>query len=92
MAEWKRLFETFGIKHLRSPMFFHGDPADRDGLLAFTYDQRRQDELVQIRNCVGKELSKHRRKATVERKGVLLDELPFVEVLLLHETSKLMFV
>jgi len=50
-------------------MFFHVDPADRDGLLEFTYDQQRQGELNEIRNCCGKKLSKHRRKVAVERKG-----------------------
>src|SRR4051794_7724941 len=29
MAKWKRLFKTFHIDYLRSPMFFHVDPADR---------------------------------------------------------------
>jgi len=36
-------------------MFFHGDRADRDGLLAFPYDQQRHGGLKEIRNCVGKE-------------------------------------
>lgn len=42
MAQWNRLFETFGISHLRSPIFFHPDPHDRDGLLAFAHEQGRE--------------------------------------------------
>lgn len=62
MARWEQFFDTFAISHLRSPMFFHPDPRDRDGLLAFTYEQHREDELLEIRGCVGKEISKHKRK------------------------------
>ncbi|KAF2762179.1 FAD binding domain-containing protein [Pseudovirgaria hyperparasitica] len=62
MAKWNRLFRLFDIKHLRSPMFFHVDPGDRDGMLAYTYEHGREHELVEIRGCVGKELSKHQKK------------------------------
>ncbi|KAI5861949.1 hypothetical protein GGS23DRAFT_605889 [Durotheca rogersii] len=62
MARWDYLFKTFDISHLRSPMFFHVDPAERDGLLAYTYRNQRSNELTELRGCVGKELSKHQRK------------------------------
>lgn len=68
MARWDTLFKTFDISHLRSPMFFHVDPAERDGLLAYTYRNDRENELTELRGCVGKELSKHQRKKR-ERTG-----------------------
>ncbi|KAI1081689.1 hypothetical protein F5B20DRAFT_579020 [Whalleya microplaca] len=68
MSRWGRLFKTFDIPHLRSPMFFHIDPAERDGLLAYAYRNDRGDELKEIRGCVGKEMSKHQRKKR-ERSG-----------------------
>jgi hypothetical protein len=37
MGRWNRLFKTFGITHLRSPMFWHVDPNDRDSLLSKAY-------------------------------------------------------
>ena len=33
---WHRLFAAYEISHLRSPMFFHPDPADLGGLLEWT--------------------------------------------------------
>lgn len=68
MARWDHLFKTFNISHLRSPMFFHIDPAERDGLLAYTHRNERSNELTELRGCVGKELSKHQRKKR-ERSG-----------------------
>lgn len=62
LTRWKKNFETFDISHLRSPMFFHIDPADRDSLVAFAQERHREEELVEIENCVGKEVSKHHRK------------------------------
>ncbi|PSN69626.1 FAD/NAD(P)-binding domain-containing protein [Corynespora cassiicola Philippines] len=62
MAKWNRLFKTFGIEHLRSPMFFHIDPADRDALLGYAYEKERDKELLALPGCAGKELSKHRKK------------------------------
>ncbi|KAK7526811.1 FAD binding domain-containing protein [Phyllosticta citriasiana] len=62
MSRWNRLFKTYDISHLRSPMFFHVDPGDRDGLLAYAHEQGREGELDEIRDCVGKEISKHQRK------------------------------
>lgn len=62
MSKWNRLFRLLEIKHLRSPMFFHVDPGERDALVAFTQESGRQKELLEICNCVGKERSKHSKK------------------------------
>lgn len=62
MQQWERMFATFDISHLRSPMFFHLDPAERDGLLSYAYANGRDDELRELCGCVGKELSKYQRK------------------------------
>ncbi|KAL1590052.1 hypothetical protein WHR41_01057 [Cladosporium halotolerans] len=62
LARWHALFAALRIAHLRSPMFFHPDPGDRDALLAFAHEARRTGELEEIAGCVGKEVSKHRMK------------------------------
>jgi hypothetical protein len=43
-------------------MFFHVDPGDRDGMLAYTQEVGREEELWEISGCVGKEMSKHKKK------------------------------
>jgi hypothetical protein len=65
MGRWNQLFKTFEISHLRSPMFFHIDPRTRDGLLSYAYEQGRDKELVEIPGCVGKEISKHKKKQRI---------------------------
>ncbi|POS85971.1 hypothetical protein EPUL_002723, partial [Erysiphe pulchra] len=62
MHSWNENFKKLQISHLRSPMFFHPDPSDRDGLRAFAYVKGRMNELKEIEGVVGKELSKHHRK------------------------------
>ncbi|KAG6040280.1 hypothetical protein E4U41_001067 [Claviceps citrina] len=62
LGRWKELFGLYDISHLRSPMLWHVDPLDRDSLLAHAYAENRENELVEIRNCVGKEISKHAKK------------------------------
>jgi len=62
LTRWNALFAAFRISHLRSPMFFHPDPGDRDALLAFAHEKERTAELEEIAGCVGKELSKHKQK------------------------------
>jgi len=62
MARWNRLFAMFGIVHLRSPMFFHVDPRDRDGLLGYAHEQGRTQELIEIGGCIGQERTKNQRK------------------------------
>jgi hypothetical protein len=49
-------------------MFFHPDPHDRDGLLSYTYEKGRDEELVEIPECVGKEISKHKKKQRLKCK------------------------
>ena len=52
-------------------MFFHPCPRDRDGLLAFAQETGRCGECVEIANCVGKSMSKHRRKKrTAKGEGI----------------------
>lgn len=62
MGRWKELFKAFEISHLRSHMLWHVDPLDRDALLAHAYHTGREDELVEMRHCVGREMSKHAKK------------------------------
>ncbi|KAH6895983.1 hypothetical protein B0T10DRAFT_479255 [Thelonectria olida] len=62
MGRWNKLFKMYDISHLRSPMLWHVDPQDRDALLAHAWANDREDEMIEIRNCVGKEISKHAKK------------------------------
>ncbi|KAI9903718.1 hypothetical protein N3K66_000247 [Trichothecium roseum] len=62
LGRWDGLFEAFGIEHLRSPMLWHVDPSDADALLAYAHFVGRDGELLEIRNCVGREISKHKKK------------------------------
>lgn len=71
MSAWNEKFDELGITHLRSPMFFHPDPRDRDGLLAYAVTAERQRELKEIQGVVGKELSKHQRKKKLKDGYVL---------------------
>ncbi|KAK6216622.1 FAD binding domain-containing protein [Colletotrichum tabaci] len=69
LNRWNRLFKTFDITHLRSPMFFHVDPSDRDALLARAHERNQEHELQELRACVGKEISKHLRKARLKSRN-----------------------
>lgn len=62
LGRWKRLFATYGITHLRSPMLWHVDPLDRDSLIGHAWETDKEKELIEIKNCVGKEISKHAKK------------------------------
>jgi hypothetical protein len=62
MAKWNHLFKKYDISHLRSPMFWHVDPLDRDALLAWAHFEGREAELRELKGAVGKELSKHARQ------------------------------
>jgi thioredoxin reductase len=79
MAKWNRLFKTFGIDYLRSPMFFQIDPADRDALLAYAYEQEREKELQALPGCAGKEVSKHKKKKRINSKGRFLGRTPDID-------------
>ncbi|KAG9251948.1 uncharacterized protein F5Z01DRAFT_626645 [Emericellopsis atlantica] len=62
LNRWKRLFSAYAIKHLRSPMLWHVDPLDRDAMLGHAYRTGMDKDLVEIKNCVGAEVSKHQKK------------------------------
>lgn len=62
LGRWRTLFAAYDIRHLRSPMIWHVDPNDRDSLLGAAWRAGRDDDMVQIPCCVGKELSKHAKK------------------------------
>ncbi|KAI1967213.1 hypothetical protein LOZ07_006443 [Ophidiomyces ophidiicola] len=62
LSKWRRSFRLLEIPQLRSPMFFHVDPADLDGMLAYARETQREKELWELPGCVGKELSKHKKK------------------------------
>ncbi|KAI8953612.1 FAD binding domain-containing protein [Xylaria longipes] len=78
MQRWQGMFKTFDISHLRSPMFFHIDPAERDALLSYAYTNGRDDELRELHGCVGKELSKHQRKKR-EKLGRQQQNIPTID-------------
>ncbi|KAG0652152.1 hypothetical protein D0Z07_1301 [Hyphodiscus hymeniophilus] len=79
MSSWNSKFSNLRISHLRSPMFFHPDPSDRDGLLSFTYREAREKELREIQGVVGKSLSKHQRKQQMKRKGSVNQETSYLD-------------
>ncbi|KAI1300567.1 FAD binding domain-containing protein [Xylaria venustula] len=78
MQRWHGMFKTFDISHLRSPMFFHVDPSERDGLLSYAFHEGRSDELKELHGCVGKELSKYQRKKR-EKMGRQPQNIPTID-------------
>ncbi|KAL1952578.1 hypothetical protein VTO42DRAFT_4715 [Malbranchea cinnamomea] len=62
LSRWRKYFDMLEIQQLRSPMFFHIDPGDRDGMLAYAKETGREDELWELQGCVGRESSKHKKK------------------------------
>jgi hypothetical protein len=79
MAKWNRLFKVFGIKHLRSPMFFHVDPADRDALLGYTHETSQETELIALPGCAGREVSKHKKKKRQKSRARFMGRTPDVD-------------
>ncbi|KAF7675283.1 nucleotide-binding domain-containing protein [Alternaria burnsii] len=79
MSKWKRLFKTFRIDYLRSPMFFHVDPADRDALLGYTYEKEREKDIQALPGVAGKEVSKHKKKKNLKTQGRFLGRTPDVD-------------
>lgn len=69
LGKWDAAFETLAIPTLRSPLFFHPSPADRDGLKEFAQVHDRLDELDELKNICGKEMSKHQKKKAMKRKA-----------------------
>lgn len=75
LGQWNNQFQTCQIQQLRSPMFFHPDPQDIDGMTAFAYRNGRQLELKEIKGVVGKELSNHQqKKKRANRKPVEINQ------------------
>ncbi|KAH8799766.1 FAD binding domain protein [Xylogone sp. PMI_703] len=68
LGKWRKLFSALEIKTLRSPLFFHVDPQDRDGLKEYAYANGRIGEMVEIKGVVGKEKSKHQVKKERSKK------------------------
>lgn len=61
-------------------MFFHVDPADRDALLGYAYEKKDgEKDLLALPGCTGKEISKHRKKKKLNRKGRFLGRTPDVD-------------
>jgi hypothetical protein len=79
MSKWKRLFKTLHIDYLRSPMFFHVDPADRDALLGYTYEKEREKDIQALPGVAGKEVSKHKKKKNLKSQGRFLGRTPDVD-------------
>jgi hypothetical protein len=69
LGRWKRLFSAYDISHLRSPMLWHVDPQHRDAMLSHAHFHGRENELVEIRGCVGKEIKKHQKKKRSQFSG-----------------------
>ncbi|KAI5954662.1 hypothetical protein KGF54_002438 [Candida jiufengensis] len=67
LSQWDNQFKSCQIPYLRSPMFFHVDPSDIDGMTSYAYSTNRENELMEITNVVGKEISKHKLK---QKKGL----------------------
>lgn len=42
LSLWKAQFKSFGISHLRSPLFSHPDPKDVDSLLAYAWHEKKK--------------------------------------------------
>ena len=77
MQRWNSLFERLDINHLRSPMFFHIDPQDRESLLGFCHahhEESKSLEPQEICNCVGREISKHMKKKRARCSGSVVKE------------------
>lgn len=80
LTKWNRLFRTFSISHLRSPMFFHVDPVDRDALLGYAYEHQRESELEALPGCAGKEVSKHKKKKKrINARGRFMQATPDID-------------
>lgn len=68
MGGWDRQFRSCQIPYLRSPMFFHPDPANIGGMITYAHFENREAELKEIPNVVGKEYSKHQLKRSIKKR------------------------
>lgn len=69
MGQWDSQFKACNIPYLRSPMFFHLDPVNVDGMVSYAHLSKRENELMEIENVVGKEYSKHQFKKQLKKKA-----------------------
>ncbi|ABN65795.2 predicted protein [Scheffersomyces stipitis CBS 6054] len=69
MSQWDNQFGSCQIPYLRSPMFFHPDPVNVDGLVSFAHLSKRESagDIMEIKNVVGKEYSKHQLKKLAKK-------------------------
>ncbi|KAK6455611.1 uncharacterized protein RJT20DRAFT_48507 [Scheffersomyces xylosifermentans] len=69
MGQWNNQFHSCQIPYLRSPMFFHPDPVNVDGLVSFAHLSKRESpkDIMEIKNVVGKEYSKHQMKKLAKK-------------------------
>lgn len=70
MGQWHNQFSSCQIPVLRSPMFFHPDPANIDGMITFAYERKRERDLMEIKNVVGREYSKHQHKRQIKKNAM----------------------
>lgn len=69
LGQWDNQFARCQIPYLRSPMFFHPDPVNVDGLVTYSHFVKRDSpkDLMKIENVVGKEYSKHQQKKLLNK-------------------------
>lgn len=94
LGQWDSQFAACQIPYLRSPMFFHPDPVNIDGLISYSYLTKRDNEkdLMKIENVVGKEYSKHQLKKQIAKKGKKTehkDPVPITSSIQNHDKSGL---
>lgn len=67
LGQWDNQFQSCQIPTLRSPMFFHPDPVNIDAMITYAHIERREKDLLEIPNVVGREYSKHQHKRTMKK-------------------------
>lgn len=69
LGQWDKQFASCQIPYLRSPMFFHPDPVNIDGLVTYSHFAKRDSakDLMKIENVVGREYSKHQLKKLLNK-------------------------
>ena len=69
LGQWDNQFTLCQIPYLRSPMFFHPDPVNVDGLVTYSHFSKRDSpkDLMKIENVVGREYSKHQLKKLLNK-------------------------
>ncbi|ODV76863.1 uncharacterized protein CANTADRAFT_8443 [Suhomyces tanzawaensis NRRL Y-17324] len=72
MGQWNNQFGACQIPYLRSPMFFHPDPVNVDGLVSYAHLAKRESsaDLMEIKNVVGREYSKHQLKKLAKKNSM----------------------